>query len=306
MYRKFNWFFSVVSGLLLCSFRPSPGEAAVLQAASYKHYIDIFNAEDEELYPQYIRNAQSGSFLERNIPLLDVPDREMERSYYFRWWTSMTQEKDVEIVTVKLTHPQPASPPAFSLKWATPSHDAVGHWRPGAGFSKTVQPDWSDYRFESSMFARGAPVSTLFGSADNNVITVAVSDALNVLKTGAGVREEDGVIYHEIHFFTEPHAAVTEYTARVRIDRRPVAYWTALRDVSDWWAAQPGYAPAEVPAPARQPMYSTWYNYHQSLDPAVLLEELKVAKQMGFESIIIDDGWQTLDSSRGALYGQGR
>jgi alpha-galactosidase len=215
---------------------------------------------------------------------------------------SVSQEKGIEILTVKLARAYPATPPAFSLKWSTPSHDAVGHWRPGAGFSKIVQPDWSDLRFEPSMFARGAPVSTLFGSADNNVITVAVSDALNALKTGAGVREEDGVIYHEIHFFTETHAPVTEYTARVRIDRRPVPYWTALRGVSDWWAVQPGYGPAEVPASARLPIYSTWYNYHQSLDPAVLLEELKIAKKLGFESIIIDDGWQTLDSSRGYAF----
>jgi alpha-galactosidase len=216
--------------------------------------------------------------------------------------SSVSQEKGIETVTVKLTRAHPATPPAFSLKWATPSHDAVGHWRPGAGFSKIVPPDWSDSRFESSMFARGAPVSALFGAADNNVITVAVSDALNVVKTGAGVREEDGVIYHEIHFFTEPHAAVTDYTARVRIDRRPVPYWIALKGVSDWWAAQPGYGPAEVPEHARLPMYSTWYNYHQSLDPTVLLAELKVAKKLGFESIIIDDGWQTLDSSRGYAF----
>lgn len=216
--------------------------------------------------------------------------------------SSVSKQKGIEIVAVKLTRAQPAKPPAFSLKWSMPSHDAVGQWRPGASLFKMIPPDWSGMQFESSMFARGAPVSTLFGSADDNLITVAVSDAFNALKTGSGVREEDGLLYHEIHFFTESHAPVTEYTAQVRIDRRPVPYWTALKDVSDWWAGQPGYTPAEVPAPARQPVYSTWYNYHQSVDPAVLLEELKVAKKMGFESIIIDDGWQTLDSSRGYAF----
>lgn len=212
--------------------------------------------------------------------------------------SSVSPEKGLEIVSLKLTHAEAAKPPAFSLKWATPSHDAVGHWRPSAGLSKIIPPDWGSSRFESSMLALGAPVSTLVSSADDNIVTVAVSDALNALKTGAGVREEDGMIYHEVHFFTEPHQPITGYTAKLRIDRRPIPYWAALKDVTAWWAAQPGYTPAEVPPAARLPVYSTWYNYHQRLDPAVLLEELKVAKKMGFETIIIDDGWQTLDSSR--------
>lgn len=213
---------------------------------------------------------------------------------------SATAEKGVEIVTLKLTRAQAATPPKFHLKWATPSRDAKGLWHPAAELNKGLPPDWVPGY--NSMFAFFAPVSTVFGSADGNVITVAVSDALNTLKSKAGVREEDGLIYHEIHFFQEPHAAVTEYTAQIRIDRRSIPYWTALKDVSEWWARQPGYAPAEVPQAARDPAYSTWYNYHQSLDPKVLLEELKVAKKMGFESIIIDDGWQTLDSSRGYAF----
>jgi alpha-galactosidase len=49
-------------------------------------------------------------------------------------------------------------------------------------------------------------------------------------------------------------------------------------------------------------VYSTWYNYHQSVDSAVLLREVEVAKQLGFESIIVDDGWQTMDTKRGYAY----
>lgn len=67
--------------------RSLPREATVLKAASYKHYIDSFNANDDELYVQHISNADSWAFLERNIPLLDVPDKQIEQTYYFRWWT---------------------------------------------------------------------------------------------------------------------------------------------------------------------------------------------------------------------------
>ena len=64
--------------------RPS---VRILQAGDFKHYIDSFNKNDEELYPQYIRNADSWDFLSNNIPLFDCPDKQLEATYYFRWWT---------------------------------------------------------------------------------------------------------------------------------------------------------------------------------------------------------------------------
>jgi alpha-galactosidase len=218
---------------------------------------------------------------------------------------SLAEEKvedGVDVIVVKLRSPTPQQPPAFSLKWAMPSHDVAGQWTPARNLDKSIKPDWARSRLEPSMFARSAPVVSLFGSDNHNVLTYAVSDAMNTMLTGSGVREEDGLIYSEVGFFSEKHERLAEYTARVRVDRRKVPYFTAIADVGAWWARQPGYQPAAVPPLARQPMYSTWYNFHQKLEPKVLLEELAVAKQIGFDSIIIDDGWQTLDSQRGYAF----
>lgn len=49
-------------------------------------------------------------------------------------------------------------------------------------------------------------------------------------------------------------------------------------------------------------MYSTWHSFHRNLDQDAVLTELKVAKSLGYEAVIVDDGWQTLDSSRGYAY----
>ncbi|MCK4965674.1 alpha-galactosidase [bacterium] len=49
-------------------------------------------------------------------------------------------------------------------------------------------------------------------------------------------------------------------------------------------------------------MYSTWYNYHQDISADVLLKEAEVARKLGFKAIIVDDGWQTMDSNRGYAY----
>ena len=59
----------------------------LLQYDDYKHYISTFNQNDNELHVTDIPNSESWSFLSSNIPLLDVPDKQLEETYYFRWWT---------------------------------------------------------------------------------------------------------------------------------------------------------------------------------------------------------------------------
>src|SRR5260221_6254187 len=173
-------------------------------------------------------------------------------------------EEGLEVVALKLTAAAPAPPPRFTLNWSLPSRNIAGEWATGRHLNKTLRPDWSGGRLQASMFAREAPVSCLYGSDDHNALTFAVSDALDTVLVGSGIREEDGRVYNEVTFFSEPHPSLATWRAELRLDRRRVPYWTALRGVSDWWAAQPGYTPASVPEPARLPVYSTWYNYHQS------------------------------------------
>ncbi len=72
------------------SFTARGREAAgpyVLEAASFKHYIDRFGDNDEELYVQHVPNDKAWEFLRANIPLFECPDKDFERTYYFRWWT---------------------------------------------------------------------------------------------------------------------------------------------------------------------------------------------------------------------------
>jgi hypothetical protein len=59
----------------------------VLKPGAFQHYVDRFNRDDEELYVQHIPNARAWQFLQANIPLFECPDQDIERTYYFRWWT---------------------------------------------------------------------------------------------------------------------------------------------------------------------------------------------------------------------------
>lgn len=77
-----------VLALFLCGFACARGAAAaVLNPDSFKHHVDAFNADDEELYQGAYPNAAAWEFLKGNIPLLDCPDEDIQSTYYFRWWT---------------------------------------------------------------------------------------------------------------------------------------------------------------------------------------------------------------------------
>jgi len=59
-------------------------------------YIDNFNKNDIELYQQFISNTNVKSFLLDNIPLVDLPNKHIEETYYFRWWTYRKHLKKTE------------------------------------------------------------------------------------------------------------------------------------------------------------------------------------------------------------------
>jgi len=59
----------------------------VIKSDKLKNYIDRFNRNDDEIYKQFIPNDEALLFLSKNIPMIDLPDKEIEETYYFRWWT---------------------------------------------------------------------------------------------------------------------------------------------------------------------------------------------------------------------------
>jgi alpha-galactosidase len=211
------------------------------------------------------------------------------------------QGQGVDSLILTLSRATPAPPPRLSIRWSMPSVDMSGMWTPDAGLGRTIQPDFVDVRLRSTLTAH-APVLTLYGRNEQNQLTVSVSDALNPVTLTARVREEDVRVYNIVELFTERHAPLTQYSVEIRLDTRPVPLSAVLGDVAAWWAQQPGYAPSPAPAAAIEPLDSTWYSYHQKVPDAAMLEEAKAAARHGFKVMIVDDGWQTNDSSRGYAF----
>ncbi|MCR5433696.1 MAG: hypothetical protein K6F20_04800, partial [Bacteroidaceae bacterium] len=61
--------------------------AALPDSTLIEHYVADFNSHDQETYRQTFPNDKAADFLKANIPLFQCPDKELERTYYFRWWT---------------------------------------------------------------------------------------------------------------------------------------------------------------------------------------------------------------------------
>ncbi len=204
----------------------------------------------------------------------------------------------IEYLDVTVRAATPARPGPVTLAWAYPVVDV--HHRTCA-LAQTKLCGMGRPRTRASA-AQNAPVWSMFNYAGVNRLTFAVADAINTCELSAQHAEETGELTCRVELLADPVPPLTEYRTVIRFDARPLPYEDVLRDVSDWWAAMPAYAPAPVPEHARRPMYSTWYSYHLDITPEAIEAECRRAKALGMDSVIVDDGWQTEVKHRGYAY----
>ncbi len=211
------------------------------------------------------------------------------------------QESFLNIYKIQFSSEQIAELNTITLNWQISANDIKGVWTTNVLHEKRLRADWEAPSVQSRVSVE-APVLTLFSNSDINVQTFACSDAINTIQLEAPIREEDNLIYCKVTLFKEKMPVCKFYKMELRIDSRPIHFSQALRGVSEWWESFERLKPMDVFEYSKVPLYSTWYSFHQSLDPKVLLEECKIGKELGNKLIVIDDGWQTNDSNRGYDY----
>lgn len=212
---------------------------------------------------------------------------------------SETIESDgIKLINFKFTANQPSELKPVTIHFNFPSVDVNGYWNPKISIDKV------NY-FNSgltSKASRNAPVLTFYNGELNNRVTIALSDALNQSEFNSWLKEEDVNFHPRVYLFKEKMPKTTSYEVTLRIDTRNLPYYESIDDVANWWANMPEYKPMHVPEAAKEPMYSTWYSYHQSITAEEIVAECKIAKTLGCGAVIIDDGWQTNDGNRGYAY----
>lgn len=145
-------------------------------------------------------------------------------------------------------------------------------------------------------------MAVTFNGAGDSVYAFAASEVRKVVSVLMGVSEYKHSINTEIVMGLEQMKGCESHTSlRVRADCRRVPFHRAITETIDWWRHSLDIVPMPVPESCLTPLYSSWYGFHQAVDAAALEKECALAKQLGMESVILDDGWHS--SHNGPGYG---
>lgn len=107
-------------------------------------YVAAFNLNDEACHLIDISNEQAFAFLSEEIPLVDLPDKTIERTYYFRWWTyrKHIRKTPVGYIITEFLPDVPWAGPYNSINCSTPFHLREGRWLKN---SKTYLRDYANF-----------------------------------------------------------------------------------------------------------------------------------------------------------------
>jgi len=203
-------------------------------------------------------------------------------------------ENELELVTIKFSSDIPAVPKPAVIEWYLPTAEIFAQWNPHLGNNRYVPPLWGQKW--TSKATSNAPIHCLYNLNGVNQLTYALSDALNPVDIACGIEAADATIKCSATLFTQYFSPIKDYTVVLRLDSRNIPYYDSIGDVSVWWESFENYQSAKVPEAARLPMYSTWYTFLQNISTDKIIKQCELAKPLGCETVIVDDGWQTVDS----------
>jgi hypothetical protein len=104
--------------------------AAVLKADDFRHWIDAFNAMEDENIAQAIPNAQAWDWMTANIPLFECPQENFEEMFYYRWWTlrKHIRETPLGYVMTEFLVPRPYADKYNMIACAIGHHVYESRW----------------------------------------------------------------------------------------------------------------------------------------------------------------------------------
>jgi hypothetical protein len=117
---------------------------AILKPADFAHHVERFNAMEDENVTNTISNAESWSWLQKEIPFFDCPDKEVEEIYYFRWWSfrkHLVQTTNGWVITEFLTPVRHAGI-HNTISCAAGFHLAEGRWLRDQNFLNDYTTFW--------------------------------------------------------------------------------------------------------------------------------------------------------------------
>ena len=200
-------------------------------------------------------------------------------------------------ITVHL--PRKMKPAPVTIVWKEAMRELLHAWHPQAAMHYAMHQVFGATQ-SRACFQFGAPMLATIGEKGTNVQTVALSDPIihTTLKFWVDDLPQKNQVAYSVTLFDGESDAIDAYETLLRIDTRPLPFYETTTQVYPWWASC-GWEIPPVPAAAEDPLYSSWYNFHQNPVADRLLNDLKIASEMGFKTVILDDGWQFSDPCAG-------
>jgi len=118
------------SALLFALLASAVAAQPVLRPEAFRHYIDAFNRNDDERFVNYIDDRSSWEWLQKNIPLFECSDKNLEKIYYFRWWTFRKHIKKIPdgFVITEFLPPVPWAGKYNTISCSAGHHFYEGRW----------------------------------------------------------------------------------------------------------------------------------------------------------------------------------
>ncbi len=168
----------------------------------------------------------------------------------------------------------------MKISFAVPILDMQGYWVPELRTPSTK----IDWRIESkSAGQRGFPYLTFFNTKQLNRFSVGTTNLIDDTKITAKMNQADCCYELAVEVALGKESREFELI----IDQRPLL-WT---EVLAAWRGALDLPETRIPAAAWEPVYCTWYAVHAAVTQDWVEENARIASELGFGTLIIDDGW---------------
>lgn len=210
--------------------------------------------------------------------------------------TDFTVNERILTLHLKFDFVKKISPKKMLLTFCLNKANCLYTWNPLQGMKRNLLPEWKGSKIESRSVI-GTPILSFVGFNDENIATISLSDFEIPHSLSGGFSEEHGGLKMRIELFSGVVSLMDEYEIGINIDTRNISFYDAISYISDKF--EESVELRKVPTEAKIPLLSTWYSDHQKLSRDKILTDCNAAKELGLDLIIIDDGWQTDDTSYG-------
>ena len=217
----------------------------------------------------------------------------------WKFEASAAEDDGRDVVTVRISSPVAKRPPQFGVYFRVPGAGVQNVWT--SDFTRDACHLWPKLWWGwsakyKSQLASETPIAVAFNSQERAPVAIACSEAFYALEYGLYADDETCDIIGRCEFFTGPAEDMSSYEVKVLFDRRGGGFAETVRACSDWVVSANGFRQANVPDAAFDPLYSTWYAYLQDVHADELEKEARIAAKLGMKTMILDDGWQKVDS----------